>query len=280
MKLGTHRALDPWCASLCLRVREECVMFLSWPVGNSLEACLNNEVNVQSTVSAPLLLCNYLCCGRLIICTCVCVCVRSQAVSAVRSAVNLYSYFQDWNNKIRLCPEFVGLLISTKSHFARPTLIPLQRPSWPQIVPRSPTFCWLFCGLVFVIMVNHEAISFICLCHSFSTPPHFLSHSICPTVGLLCSCISLFLLTWESTVRNSRRVKNSPFLHNSYFLIVRSFSNIELAKSEFLFWLRFLALSRVHLSSDSQKKGKPLFQNVSTYKMGFIFMLSSRAFFF
>lgn len=53
----------------CLRVWEEHVMFLRRPAGNSLEARMNNEMNVQSAVSAPLFLCNYLCCGGLIIFT-------------------------------------------------------------------------------------------------------------------------------------------------------------------------------------------------------------------
>lgn len=56
------------------------MMRLRRPLEKSLEACLNNEMNVQSTVSAPLRLCNYPFCGRLIIATrvcafvCVCVC--------------------------------------------------------------------------------------------------------------------------------------------------------------------------------------------------------------
>lgn len=41
-----------WCAFVC--VRGECVMRLRRPLEKSLEACLSNEMNVQSTVSAPL----------------------------------------------------------------------------------------------------------------------------------------------------------------------------------------------------------------------------------
>lgn len=64
---------------------------------------------------------------------CVCVC---QAVNAVYSAVksSLYSYFQDWNNKIRHCLVTVFEYIT----FVRMTFFPLQRPSWPQIIPKPP----------------------------------------------------------------------------------------------------------------------------------------------
>lgn len=75
MKLGKSNLEDFVMDCVTLSVRDERVTILSWPVANSLEACLNNEMNVQSTVSAPLVLCNYLCCGGLIICCmhlCVC----------------------------------------------------------------------------------------------------------------------------------------------------------------------------------------------------------------
>lgn len=60
-----------WFSFVC--VREVCVMRLRRPLEKSPEACLSNEMDVQSTVPAPLCLCNYTFCGRLITATWVCV---------------------------------------------------------------------------------------------------------------------------------------------------------------------------------------------------------------
>jgi len=67
------------CVCVCV-----CVCVYIRPAGNSLEACMSNEMNVQSTVSAPLFLSNYQrsVCVFVFVCVCVCVCARQPLAQA------------------------------------------------------------------------------------------------------------------------------------------------------------------------------------------------------